>query len=476
MSSSVAKNTAFMTVASILQKVISFGYFAIIARNIGAEDTGKYFFALSFTTIFVVFVDLGLTNVLVREGAKIKEKIQDYFSTILFAKFLLGIITYIVAIIVINVMGYSSETRYLVYISGITMLLDSFHLSMYGTLRALGNLKYEAIGIVGSQLVTCILGSLFLWMKLPLVYLMVAFFASSALNVLFAYIIVHHVYHIRVRLQYDKAVLKYIVPIVIPFALAGIFGRVYSYIDSILLSKLAGDTVVGWYSIPYKITYAFQFIPMALVAALYPRFSEYFIHDKEKLHYVFHQGIKYLLLVSLPLAVGISLLSRDLVLFLFTHEYINSIVPLEILMIGMVFGYLNFHIGALLNACNKQVTQTVLVGIVMVVNIVLNIVLIPRYGATGAAFAAVLGNVGLMSMSLFIVPKIIAFNFNFLLSTIVRLGFSVTIMGAIVWYTNMYIGLIPAILAGVVSYMGMLFIVRAVKSTQIKEMLYLIRK
>ena len=76
---SITRNTAFMTMASVGQKIISLVYFTLIARHIGAEDTGKYFFALAFTTVFVVFVDLGLTNVLVREAAKAREKIQAYF-------------------------------------------------------------------------------------------------------------------------------------------------------------------------------------------------------------------------------------------------------------------------------------------------------------------------------------------------------------------------------------------------------------
>jgi len=111
MSNSVAKNTAFITIASIAQKVISFVYFTLIARNIGAESTGKYILALSFTTIFVVFIDLGLNQVLIREGAKSKDNLQKYLSSVLFTKLFLGVLTYIAAIVTVNLMGYVVETR-----------------------------------------------------------------------------------------------------------------------------------------------------------------------------------------------------------------------------------------------------------------------------------------------------------------------------------------------------------------------------
>ena len=77
-SHSIAKNTTFMTFASVGQKIVAFAYFTIIANIIGVESLGTYFTALAFTTVFVVFVDLGFTNVLVREAAKAKDRLQEY--------------------------------------------------------------------------------------------------------------------------------------------------------------------------------------------------------------------------------------------------------------------------------------------------------------------------------------------------------------------------------------------------------------
>ncbi|MDD2656019.1 MAG: flippase [Patescibacteria group bacterium] len=463
----------FMTVASVLQKVISFVYFAIVAREVGAVDTGKYFFALAFTTIFVVFVDLGLSNVLVREGSKMKEKIQDYFSSILFVKFFLSILSYIAVVVVINLMGYEIETKHLVYVSSVTMLFDSLHLTLYSTLRAFGNLKYEAIGISMSQALTFILGTYFLFAGFPLIYLMYAFLIPSILNVLFASVIVLFKYHLKFKLKYDKQILKYIIPIVIPFALAAIFGRVYSFIDSILLSKIAGDEVLGWYSIPSKIAYALNFVPMALVAALYPKFSEYFAHDKQKLNFVFHQSIKYLLLVSLPFIVIVLLLSEDIILAFFSGEYLNSVLPLKILMFGVIFAYLNFIFGAILNACDRQKTQTSLIGVMMILNIGLNLLFIPRFGAVGASFAALIGNLVLSLFSLYFIAKFNKFDFGFLNRMFVQLLITILVMFVVTFYIDKYFGFIVAFFVGSFAYLIMLFVTRTITKKQILEMVML---
>lgn len=474
--SSIAKNTAFMTIASIGQKIISFVYFSLIAKNIGVEGTGKYFFAMAFTTVLVVFVDLGLTSVLVREAAKAREKIQAYFSTILFVKIILGILSYIAAVLIINWMGYPVDTKQLVYLSAITMLFDSLHLTLYGILRAIGNLKYEAIGTVSSQLFTLILGSIFLYFNLPLIFIILAFTIPSFLNVCFVTTVLYTQYKINLTPRFDKKIFLYIGKISIPFALAAVFARIYSYVDSIILSKISGDLQVGWYSVPYKITYAFQFVPLALMAAVYPRFSEYFISDKQRLAFIFERSVKYLLIVVLPIAFGIGVLAPDLILFVASDQYVNSIIPLQILLTGLIFSYVSFPVGGLLNACNKQNTQTAIVGIVMTVNIILNLIFIPKYGVIGASCTALLGNVLLVVMGYLFVPQITKVSHMFLLKSFFQLFLSALIMAVVVGYVNKFYNFSLAIMVGAVVYSAMLFVSGAITKNQLKEAVLMLKR
>lgn len=462
---SLGQSTLYMTGASIAQKLISFVYFAIIARTLGAEDTGKYFFALSFTTIFVVFIDLGLTNVMVREGAKARERVSEFLSSIIFLKLFLGIATYLVMAVVLFTLGYVVETQTLVFISGVTMLFDSLQLSLYGTLRALGNIKYEAYGIMGSQFLTLVLGTTFLYFKLPLYFLMIAFLVPSLLNTLFAWVVVTTKYHLKIRPRYSREIIFYLLPIAVPFALAMMFGRVFAYADSVMLSKIAGDAAVGWYSVPYKIAYAFQFIPFALIAGLYPRMSEYFAHDQKRLGEVFSQGLRYLLIVSIPMSVGIIVLAPRIINTFFGSEYDPSVVPLQILMVGVVAGFVNVLLGALLNATGKQKTQTTYVGITMLANIILNFILIPKMNIQGAALAATLGNILLFTISWITVSKNIVIPYRELVTLSMKLVVASAVMGVVVWYTSMYVEvLVAAIIGGIV--FGVLFALMKGLSTE----------
>ena len=186
----------------------------------------------------------------------------------------------------------------------------------------------------------------------------------------------------------DKPLVKSLLIFTVPFALAAIFTRVYGYIDTVLLNQMINETAVGFYSIPYKITFSLQFIPMAFVASLYPAFSSYFVSNKELLKKTFEKSMVYLGIISVPVCLGVIALAKPLMLKVYTIEYAPSILPLQILIISLVFLFLNFPLGSLLNACNRQTRNTVHIGIVMVINIVLNVILIPKYSYIGAAIAS----------------------------------------------------------------------------------------
>lgn len=474
MTKTISQNTTYLTIASVLQKVLAFVYFTVIANVIGVEGTGQYFFALSFTTIFVVFIDLGFTNVFIREAAKAKDQIQSYLSTLLTFKLGMAVLTYIAAVVVIHLLGRPADVRLLVYVSGITMLFDTFHLTLYGGLRALGDLRYEGVGIVGSQFLTLILGSIFLWLQLPLVFLILAFTIPSALNVLFAAAVLIRKYRLQVRFSFDRDVFMYLGKIAIPFAIAAIFARLYSYVDTMLLAQFLGDVAVGLYSIPYKITFAFQFIPLALVAALYPKFSELYTTDKGRLAFVFERGLVYLLIVAVPIAVGISVLAYDIIALIYDDAYLASVVPLQILISSLIFSFASFPIGAFMNACDRQVTQTKIVGVVLLVNIIANVLLTPEIGVAGAAIAALIGNALLTILGYIYSRTITKIDHGYIARQLFLILLCGGIMGAAVVAANT-VHLFVAIGVGAVTYPLLLLLLRVVTPAQLRETVRLIK-
>lgn len=455
----IAKNTSYFTLALILQKVISFSYFIIIARNIGPENLGKYYFAVSFTTIFAIFIDIGMTSVLIREIAKNKSQAQNYIQNTLSLKFVLMIISWLTVVILINALHYPQLTKDLVYLSSLAMILDSFTLTFFGVSRGFHNLKFESIAVVIYQLVALILGITTLHFHMGLLWLMSVMVVASVLNFIYSGSLVILKWKIPLRFTYDSDLIKNIISMSLPFALFGIFQRMYTYIDSILLSILAGDTYVGLYSVAFKVTFALQFLPLAFVASLYPAMSTYYIKDKNKLAQIFERAMNYLIIIALPISFGIIILA-DKIILLFKSEYAGSILPLQIIVASLIFIFTTYPIGSLLNACDKQKINSANMALVLLVSIIMNIFLIPRYNAVGASITVLVTNILLLILGMIWVPSLIKYNYIHIGKVVLKSSLAVMVMVSILLYCKNFVNVFLLIPIGAIIYFGLLYMIK----------------
>ena len=236
------------------------------------EATGEYFLAISISVIFTVVADMGVTPVVIREVAKDPSQAVARLSQALGIKLPLLVISSIGAIATGAALGYDADLRYLITLACIVLSLDAVHLLFYGVLRGFQLLRYESFGIFTGQVVTGIVGGLVLWLHPTLPLLIMALFAGSLTNVSISGFIVKRLGR-QALVRHWRQWRKKLIWAAIPFALAALFVKTYSYVDSILISKFLDTTAVGIYSIAYKFTYAFQFLPLAFTAALYPAMS-----------------------------------------------------------------------------------------------------------------------------------------------------------------------------------------------------------
>lgn len=457
---SIATNTTWLTTAYILQKLFAFVYFTLIARWLGAEDIGAYVFAISLATILAVFIDFGLSPVLIRESSKFKEKANQYLNNIITVKLLLAVFTYIAIIIIINLLHKDQMTQIMVYLAGLIMIIDSFVLSFWGIFRAWQNLKYEAIAIAINQTIIVVIGLAGVLLNFPLYILVIALLAGSIFNLIYSFTLIKAKLKFKLRLQWNKTILKTLFKIAIPFALAAIFTRVYSYIDQVLLSILIGDQSLGWYSIAFKITYALQFIPAAFAAAMFPAMSHYYLYEKDKLKQIFEKSMYFLIIFSIPAAIGIATLADKIILYLYTAEYFPSILTLQVFIFAVIAIFLSYPVGSILNACDKQTVNTVNLGITMIINIILNIILIPQYQHLGAAIAALVSLSTMLILNIVWVPKIIKFNYKFLIVKLLKAIFASLIMGLVIIYLKTSINFILLMIIGAIIYALIMYIIK----------------
>ena len=457
MSYTVAQNTSFLTIASVLQKAISFVYFTIVARLIGVSGTGVYFYAIAFTTIFIVVADFGLGPVLTREAARYPDQSEKYVNVVFTSKLIFGVFTYLLVFALANLLRYSDDLKNLIFISGITMFFDNIHSVFFSIFRARKNLVIESIGIVLAQLITLIIGTVALLLKAPLYWLILAYTIPSILLAIYAAITVVKTYPVHLKLTLDKVVLKMFLVMSLPFAGAAIINRLYSYGDSILMSKILSEKELGWWSVPYKVVYAFQFIPSALAASVYPALSSFYLTDKPRLVDLFVKSWRYLFIIAFPLAFGILAVADTVITKLYGAEFAPSAKALQVLIFALIFVSLNIIIGTVLNAANRQTWQTGLLFFALLINLTMNLILLPKIGIMGAATSSLISSVLLCIFGLILLSKFMVLPYGQLTRYAWNALWPAITMSVVVFYLISKLGIYVAIPIGVIIYVLLLF-------------------
>ncbi|MFA6131601.1 MAG: flippase [Patescibacteria group bacterium] len=471
MAASVAKNAFYLTAATIGQKIIAFFYFLFLANIFLKEQTGAYFLALSITTIFSVVADFGITPVIIREVAKHPEGAVSLVRRALGLKLPIIVLGMAGSVLAAELFGYSSEVKLLVLLASLVMAEDAISLLYFGVLRGLHVLRYESFGMVIGEIIICGLGSLSLLFYPSPILLILALVAGSLFNAIFSALQV--VKQLGWKVLWPQLggpeTLK-LFKTSIPFALAGGFSKMYSYVDYVLLSIIISTAAVGVYTVAYKMTYAFQFLPMAFVAAVYPGMSALVGKDTKKLSELFEKSIWYLLIIGVPIVFGIFAIAPDVVR-LTGKEYLEAVPILRALIFVLIPLFLDFPIGSLLNAADRQTTKTAIMGITMIINVVLNAILIPKLGIIGAAYAAEVSFWFMFLAGLYFVPKIIPNpRWKYLSWLFVKIMVSGVLMAVATMYLRPTLGFIAVVPTAAIVYISLLFVTKSVKLEQLKEL------
>lgn len=385
----VAKNTGVLFVSQIVSHILGFFYIMYTARYLGAEGFGILSFALAFAGIFGVFADLGLRNLTVREVAKEKSLAGKYLGNIVVMKIFLGVITIGLIALTINLLGYPLQTINVVYLISLSIIFNAFSGMFYSIFQAYEKMEYQSLGQILSS-VLMLTGALFaISKKFDILEFASIYFTVNAIILTYAFAVSSWKF-VLPKMEIDWGFWKATIKEALPFGLAGIFVTIYYWIDSVMLSLMQGDEVVGWYNAAYRLIVVLLFIPSILNMVIFPAMSRFFITSKDSLRFACEKYFKYMVIVGIPLGVGTTLLADRIILLIFGVEYINSIIALQILVWSSVFIFLGGAFGRLLEASNHQMTITKITGICMVENVFLNLIIIPKFSYIGASVTTVI--------------------------------------------------------------------------------------
>ena len=388
----------------ILGKLLFLVLTVLIARNLGAANYGKFSFAITFPNLFLIFSDLGLTILMIREVARNKQETEKFISNVMIMKAVLSVLTWGIVFMLINLMKYPEDTKYAVYILTLSLLINSFIEAFGSIFRAYEEMGYVAFLMVFQKAACTLLGVAALFAGLGLKGVVNAYFLATLITGIIGYVILRNkfvkpVFHIDI--DYCKKILHSALPV----GMSIFFSIVYFRIDTVLLSIMKGDTVVGWYNAAYKPMEALMVIPAAFMGALFPVFSNLYKNSRETLLFMCEKTIKILLIIILPIAVGTTIFAEKIVILFYGSGFESSIIALRILIWASVIIYVNYVLTQLLIVINKQKFNAIFTILCAAFNIGLNLVFIPKLSYIGSGVITVGTEILLFVLCFFAVSR-----------------------------------------------------------------------
>ncbi|MDD1761181.1 MAG: flippase, partial [Methanothrix sp.] len=265
-------------------------------------------------------------------------------------------------------------------------------------------------------------------------------------------------------LQIDRGMVWPMILEALPFGLTSLSGMIYTYADTIMLSSLQGNEVVGWYNASYRLVLMLLFIPSTINVVIFPVMSRYFTSSPSFLKLLYAKYLKFMLILCLPLGIGTTLIADKIILFVFDVAFAKSIIALQILIWTTVLTFAGAAFVKLLESTNRQRIITKISLICVVVNVLLNLLLIPKFSYVGSSIVTVVTEFVLVGSIIVLTYRLgSGIPLSIIKDYLVRILFSSLIMSAFILYFQNLPLIYLIIFAGFV-YFVTLYLVRGIDS------------
>jgi O-antigen/teichoic acid export membrane protein len=398
------KNTNYSFISNFIRIVFGFIAFALIARVVGVEDFGKLTFSVTFTLLFLPFMNFGFDRLTILDVARDQSLIKKYFGNIVVTKVFISLIALALMWLIINLMGYPNNTKLLVYELSIATILTSFTGFLNSIYRGIEKLEYESIVTFISNTVLIILTLFVLYLTHRIVVIGFVFLFSRL--VAFVYSVGIYKYKIgKLNFSFDYNYSKELSKKVLPFALFSVLTEILFAIDTVLLSYMRGDQFVGYYQASMKIIVALTVIPEILYSSFFPTLSKLY-EIKNASEMIGEKLMTILLYIGVPLTAIIFILADKIILFVYGDSFSESIVIFKILSVALLLRFVIKGYETILFAIGKQTVIFYIVLFATVFNIILNILSIQRFGLLGAAYSSVATQIVIFAAYFFVMKRV----------------------------------------------------------------------
>ncbi|MCV9388486.1 flippase [Reichenbachiella ulvae] len=383
-------NTGFLFVEKVFSFSVSFITSVYVIRYLGPEEFGLLEYANSIVAILLPLSRLGLMDIVVKElVSKGSPQISNVVSTSFTTIFISGCVFFALTCLNFYFLGSEKTLKWLVILTSVRLLFQSFEVfdCYFKSKVAAG---YSVLARVTFQVSVSALKLVGVILKMGLFYFALTTIIGlllQAIVLITSYLVLYDKpkIYLKINLHYAKSLVLDSWPLLI----SGLSTIIYMKIDQIMLKYFVSQSDLGNYAVAARLSELWYFIPMAIISSVYPSIIK--SRSNVKLFQTrFQQLFDVILAISLCLALPITFFGEEVVLFLYGFEYQKSGSVLILHIWACLFGFMGLvQTKWMILKGQQRIKMTFnLAGAVL--NILLNLYMIPWLGVIGAAWSTIL--------------------------------------------------------------------------------------
>lgn len=390
----VAKNTALLTFGLLSGRALSFYLLTKMAPVLGPEGIGIWAVATDLSLILLVVTRFGLDTLLTREVTRAKGNTLPLFWATLRVRWAVAAFCYLFLLLFVRIENYDSILMTAVLVAGVGIFVESTSMACDSVLQAHDKVQYQSLGQIVSAVVYFALGWIWLDMGYGLMGIIWANLISKVVRLLIMaplMLMKTGPWRWRDPDGSPPPELMWLVRLGFPLLLANTFGIIYNKIDTLMLKNMLDASSVGVYTLGHRALDMMIILPNLFGTAFFPTMARYAQTSSADAVRMGERALRFMMVAVVPATLFVTFISVPIInLFDDGADFADSHKVLMIVIWALPFQAANILFNRLIITAGREKVFIVIGLVPMIANIIMNALLIPRYGYFGASVATII--------------------------------------------------------------------------------------
>ena len=404
------KNTFFSSIAEF-SSVFLYIFAILVARTLGPEDYGIFIFAISFGTIYALFIRFDFLNYLSREIPIDFDKGEEKFCKVLGAQVWLFVLSTSLMIPICLLLPKNAETKIIVLIISGAMVCQAFKTSLRGVLRGLDHFHLDSLIVINERVMLLGLAVISILNSWALFTIAIVFAFVRIFDFIISIIIVCRIAKPKLIAGFKEVIGT--IKVAWPFATMMLLFAIYNYCDTIMISFMRNDQEVGYYNIAYQVVEGSQIFPSSITGGLLPLLTIHYLKNMWYSNRLLNFSIEIMFYMAFPLTLFCFIYADGIINFLYGSAYFPSVPALRIIIWSVPFLFLSVIARCAFYAAKQEKMFALIFGSSVVLNMALNFPMIYYFGFLGACVSTIITEIS-VCIILFIYLRKLSYKYSLL--------------------------------------------------------------